>query len=179
MTATGNELVTLNQLKLYGGGHLGYKTVSDDSGMVSVPDWKESNFEDGKAFVLDMTDSGALAIERDRFGGIAITTSLDGGIPSSAKIDNSGVTVTSTLPYGSNQSSLSNDSLFLSTPSARCQYESDRIFFSFGAKFNNHFSIGNDGSFELDLTDDGKYILNKCEMPATDADFNSFLGITE
>ena len=146
--------------------------------MVSVPDWKESDFEDGKAFVLDVTDSGALAIERDRFGGIAVTTSLDGSIPSSAKLDNSGVTVTSTLDYGNNQSQLSNRSLFLSTPSARCQYEPDRIFFSFGAYFNNYFSIENDGSFELNLTDESGPT-KRCEMPATDADFDLYFGIGE
>ena len=144
-----------------------------------MPDWKESDLEDGKAFVLDVTDSGALAIERDRFGGIAITTSLDGSIPSSAKLDNSGVTVTSTSDSFKRQSQLRVDSLFLSTPSARCQHESDRIFFSFGANFNNHFSIENDGSFVLNLTDEGKYILNKCEMPATDTDFDLYLGIGE
>ena len=146
--------------------------------MVSVPDWKESDFEDGKAFVLDVTDSGALAIERDRFGGIAITTSLDGNTPSSAKIDNSGVTVTSTLYYGNRQASLRTDSLFLSTPSATCNHESDRIYFAFGAKFNNHFNISNDGRFQLNLTDEGGPT-KICEMPATDTDFDSFLGIGE
>lgn len=49
MTATGNELVTLNQLKTYG-GHVAYKATSfytpDDSYDIYVPDWKSSRLID-------------------------------------------------------------------------------------------------------------------------------------
>ena len=67
MTATGNELVTLNQLKLYGGGHLEVETVGDSiySGcsynkVVDISDSRNDNgnaiaFNDGKDSRISFT----------------------------------------------------------------------------------------------------------------------------
>lgn len=167
MTATGNELVTLNQLKMYGGGHL---KINEENFLL-----KSDGEDTYQAHVGNISFENSLPSDQgfhENWNRIDLI--VDGKNPydtAMLKVEGStddGVRGNVSMTVGSNKAYVQLDAFRISEDAYRIiSNRNDMAAFSI-QKLSRSFKAGEGYTYDID---------DEMEFAATDSDFKDFLGI--